>query len=117
MTSAFLAIFFGKLVMPHHGSLPEDLVHLILQHRAAMALQRRWRRRHHYGHCSRPVWGPLRASLSPGTWRRLVPFARVRMEWRMEPESWLLTSPEEMKAVLLEAEVDLLWGPRWSLEK
>lgn len=89
------------------ADLPADVVELIVAHHAASRLQRAWTRWRLYAHARRPAWRAVR--LPTAAWRALFPYARVRREWRVEPESW--RAPEDLDAVVREARAGL-WGPR-----
>ena len=88
--------------------LPDDVWDLVLHHRAAMAVQRRWRRYHRFAHARRAEWAEVREALHD-LWRPLVSYAHVRREWRSEPASWRDTS--HAPTILREAE-EGLWGRR-----
>ena len=85
--------------------LPHDIIELIVQHWAAMRLQRRWIRFSHYGHARKRSWPTVRAHLSHlGAWPRLISYPRIRREWRSECESWLHADDGVAIAVGLEAQ-------------
>lgn len=90
--------------------LPSDVHDLILRHRAALLVQRRWLRHVHYAHARYPGWPVVRANLqSLGVWKTLFPYAHVRREWRSEPLSWLFV--DDGVAACLRREVRMgLWG-------
>ena len=91
--------------------LPDDVIELILHHRAAMVVQRAWWRVWHYGHTRRAdVWARVCARVSVGWRRRLTRYAHVRREWRSEPQTWEATDETTLRAIAQEAEVDGLWG-------
>lgn len=90
--------------------LPLDLVELILQHRAALLVQRRWWRLTHYAHARRPIWSNVRRHLCAiGGWPALVAFPMVRREWRRESASWLTTDALMVEGIRHEARIGL-WG-------
>ena len=92
--------------------LPDDLAGLVLEHEAALVLQRRWRLHTLCGHARRPAWPAVRAHLRDvGVWRALAPYAAVRREWRCEAESWLCVDASEADVLVREARRGL-WGPR-----
>ena len=93
--------------------LPDDVVELILQHRAAMVVQRAWWRVWHYGYARRTeAWRRVCAHVGVAWRRRLVGYAHVRREWRGEPHTWEATDETTLRAIAREAEVDGLWGRR-----
>ena len=90
--------------------MPDDVVELILQHRAAMVLQRAWWRVWHFGHARKVwVWPAVCVRVDVHWRRRLARYAHVRREWRCEPQTWLLTDVGTLRAIAREAEAGL-WG-------
>ena len=89
--------------------LPEDLQALILQHRAAITLQCAWFRWSRYHHAKKQSWLHVRNHMGLDLWRRAIPFALVRREWRTEPESWLSADAAVMHLIADEARMGL-WG-------
>lgn len=91
--------------------LPPELVELILQHRSALVVQRRWLRVTHYAHARRPIWSNVQRHLCDvGAWPRLALFPMVRREWRQEPGSWLAVDAVVAHGILQEARQGM-WGP------
>ena len=88
--------------------LPDEIVDLILQHRAAMVIQRAWWRAWHFGHVRR-LWPAVCARVDVHWRRKLTRYAHVRREWRCEPHTWLHTDVPTLRAIAREAE-DGLWG-------
>ena len=69
--------------------LPVEVQELVLAHRAAMVVQRGWRRWTLFAHTRHPHWYEIRRHLDVhGVWREMVAYAQVRREWRQEAESW-----------------------------
>jgi hypothetical protein len=88
--------------------LPLELWDLIFDHRAALVLQRAWRRYNLFSHARRPGWAVIRERLrAANAWPSLLRFAMVRREWRLEPESWLVSC--DVECIRREA-LDGLWG-------
>ena len=94
-------------------ALPCELQRLVLEHRAAMVVQRAWLRYSHYAHARKqPLWCMVRRGLTRyAAWRSLIPYAGVRREWRREPNSWLLLDEEVFRAIHKETAMGL-WGDR-----
>jgi hypothetical protein len=91
-------------------ALPDDVVALVLRHRAATTLQTAWRATT-VRHARHPAWPRVRAHLRGiGAWPALAPYAQVRREWRTEPESWLRTNERVARAIRDEAAAGM-WGP------
>ena len=92
--------------------LPEDLVSLVLQHRATLLVQRVWRRWSYFGHARTPMWDMVRWHLrKEGAWPKLWPFENARREWRHEALSWLVIQSSEVRVILSEARRGM-WGSR-----
>ena len=92
------------------SGLPDEIVDLILQHRAAMSIQRRWLRFSHYGHARRAAWCVVRRHLQLlGAWPHLFVYPKIRREWRSECESWLETDKVMAHTISIEAHHGM-WG-------
>lgn len=97
--------------------LPEEIIALIMEHRAAMVLQSWARAASHRAHVRRPAWKHLRRMLVDALdWRGLDVLAgcpQVRKEWRQEPESWIhemVRDPAQAAAIVKEVK-----GGFWTL--
>lgn len=92
--------------------LPGDLQDLILDHRRAMVIQSNWRRYHHYSHAKACAWHILKLMLGDDLYRKLIPYPRVRHEWKTEPESWMYSLMHDRRNLeVISNEVELgLWG-------
>jgi hypothetical protein len=89
--------------------LPDELWDIILEHRAATVVQRKWLRHSLYSHARREEWPAVRAHLDAiGMWRPLFPYVMARREWKGEPLSWMYAGAWR-DAILCEAE-EGLWG-------
>ena len=93
--------------------LPDELQHLIMQHRAASTIQGMWLRYTHYAHTHDfPLWHMVRRNMSRySNWRRLAMYPGVRREWRSELSSWMLVDEDVLHTIYVESELGL-WGPR-----
>ena len=105
----------GAAVMSRWDLLPPDIHELILSHRSAIYIQKRWRWFTSCGHTRNPLWSSVRGHLfSKGVPKIVCELARytnVRREWRTEPASWLLTDINDLEIILEEARSSL-WGNR-----
>ena len=91
-------------------ALPDDLQDLVLEHGAAMTIQRMWRKREWYMHVHARVWPRVRAHLARvGVWPHLWAYTHARREWRLEPASWLYVDRPCAQLILSEARQGL-WG-------
>ena len=88
--------------------LPEDLQREILRVRAALLVQRTWRRYVWLAHARRIGWTRVRDDLEDD-WRWMVRLPGVRREWRTEASSWLGMDSRTRGVIRAEAEVGL-WG-------
>ena len=95
--------------------LPQELWDLIYKHRAASCIQRHFLRWHHFGHARKVGWSMARANLPDPIWRRLLPYANVRREWRLEACSWESCDAYDFRLILGEAERGE-WGRKWKWE-
>lgn len=97
----------------HHSlwdALPMDVRALILDHRAACAVQQAWRRHAHFAHARHAAWEEVRLHLRAlGAWPELARYANARREWRSEPRSWLATDARFVREILQEARAGT-WG-------
>jgi len=92
------------------GMLPKEVWRLVLEHRAALVLQRSWVRYTLYSHARDPRWNDTRAHLRTlDAWPELLRFAHVRREWRHELPSWSTACFEVMVLIRAEAHSGL-WG-------
>lgn len=93
--------------------LPDDVIEIILRHRAAARIQLRWRWSRLFAHARSPVWPKVRSHLETvEAWRELFVYSLVRREWRHEPTSWLRTTRDYARAILHEAQHSRVWGSR-----
>lgn len=92
--------------------LPDEIIDLVLKHRAALAVQRAYRRYDRFGHTKRRGWGEVRRHLTETdrvAYEALALAAGVRREWRCEAASWFAADSSILH--LLVAEVrEGLWG-------
>lgn len=92
--------------------LPEDLRDLIFRHRAALTIQRAWVRRILFAHARHPRWDSIRSHLKRiHVWPGLARYTNVRREWRHEPESWCVSSLQDVMLIQTEAAAGL-WGAK-----
>ena len=94
--------------------LPPELWALIHAHAAATLIRGRFLRWVRFGHARKPGWDLTRLHLPGPVWRRLLPYAQVRREWRREAASWELCTAFDLALILHEAEAGA-WGPRWAV--
>ena len=109
--SEFHSYFVKKLHLQRKmlwDTLPDDLQNLILHHRAAMCIQRRWRPRRMFRHARNPVWPRVRHHIGD-LWAMLVRYSEVRREWRQEPHSWLYT-PRTVLLEICDEALRGMWG-------
>lgn len=96
-----------------HGSLwdvlPDEVIDLILRHRAAQTIRQTFLRTMHFRHARRAVWPEVRARLGRLSVSVLWPYPLVRREWWMEPESWCHQDEALFRVLIAEAR-DGLWG-------
>lgn len=100
------------------SKLSEDVVALILEHRAALVIQARYRRhacpRLHFGHACHPEWSRLRAMIdAEGMLQCVYAYPCVRREWRTEPGSWVYTFRSRESARALVDDVIDRHSDRW----
>lgn len=92
-------------------NISDDVCELILEHKAAMCIQRYWTRFFLFSHARHSHWGDLKQYLErENLWSSLWRYSRVRREWRQEPESWLCSSPSALLVIRNEAELE---GCHW----
>ena len=95
---------------------PDDVTHLIMLHKAAMTVQRVWRKHSLFSHARDVRWDSVRSHLeSHGALQTLWRFSNVRREWRHELDSWMNVSSDTI-AIIVQETTEHLWGHEVRLE-